>query len=202
MVRSEARFIGAIPGHGRLASKDHPMSWERVFPCHTQSLSTRAVVITSNVRANTGQMVQLRLDVVGTLNGLISHKLSNGFAIRLDLKSAERDLLQRRIDWLKKKYCLGLGEQRAAQRVAAGNPRTVVIFADGTIHPCSIVDQSTSGVAVSAAIVPPIGTPLAIGCLLGRVARHFAGGFAIQFLEACTSAELSHRLRPTADATP
>ena len=66
---------------------------------------------------------------------------------------------------------------------------------------CAIIDQSTSSVEVSAAIVPPIGTPLAIGRLPGRVARHFAGGLSDQFLEARASAGLGDRLRPSISAT-
>jgi len=55
-------------------------------------------------------------------------------------------------------------------------------LADGTVHGCHIVDVSMSGVAVSAEIQPPTGTPLAIGACVGRVVRHFPNGFAVKFV--------------------
>ena len=198
MGPAETRFIGAIVGYGRLATSVQPLHWGRPFRCRTQSLSTRAVVIAGSTPAHTGQHVQLRLEVVGTLMGRVSHRLANGLAIRLELDIAERDLLQRRIDWLKKKLCLGIGEQRAARRVAPRDRRSVIILGDGAVHACSIIDQSTSGVAVSAAIIPPVGTPLAVGRLIGRVARYLDGGFAVQFLQACAFADLESALRPPA----
>jgi len=191
-----ARFIGAIVGYGRLATSTQPPGWGRPFRCRTQSVSTRAVVIDGNTQASKGQPVQLCLQVIGTVRGRVSHRLADGLAIRLELDTAELDLLQRRIDWLKKRLCLGAGEQRAATRVAPHNRQSVIILADGAVHDCSIIDQSSSGVAVSTAIVPPIGTPLAVGHLLGRVVRHLDGGFAVRFLEACAFVDLENRLRP------
>jgi len=42
---------------------------------------------------------------------------------------------------------------------------------------------SVSGAAISAEIVPPIGTVLAVGKVVARVVRHFAGGFSVRFVE-------------------
>jgi hypothetical protein len=50
--------------------------------------------------------------------------------------------------------------------------------------PCFVVDISVSGAAVSADIVPRIGTVLAVGKVVGRVVRNIQGGFAVQFVEA------------------
>ena len=59
----------------------------------------------------------------------------------------------------------------------------MLTLADGSVHPCFIIDVSPSGVAVSAEYEPPIGTPLAIGSCVGRVVRQFPSGFAIEFVQ-------------------
>ena len=52
--------------------------------------------------------------------------------------------------------------------------QSTLTLADGTVHGCYIIDVSLSGVAVTAEVQPPIGTPLAIGACIGRVIRHIA----------------------------
>jgi len=47
---------------------------------------------------------------------------------------------------------------------------------------CFVIDLSISGVAVSADIDPEIGSVLAVGAVVGRVARCFRGGFAVKFV--------------------
>jgi len=58
-----------------------------------------------------------------------------------------------------------------------------MILADGSCEDCLVLDISVSGAAVSANTVPNIGTLLAIGTVIGRVVRHFEGGFAVQFIQ-------------------
>jgi hypothetical protein len=54
--------------------------------------------------------------------------------------------------------------------------------------------MSISGAAVSADISPAIGTPLAVGKIVGRVVRHFVGGFAVQFVELQDLETLEQRI--------
>jgi len=57
------------------------------------------------------------------------------------------------------------------------------LLADGTVRTCFIIDVSVTGAAVSTDFVPEIGTVLAVGKAVGRVSRHFDGGFAVQFIQ-------------------
>jgi hypothetical protein len=59
----------------------------------------------------------------------------------------------------------------------------MLTLADGSIHPCFIIDVSSAGVAVSSAYDPPVGTALAVGACVGRVIRKFDDGFAVKFAE-------------------
>jgi hypothetical protein len=49
-------------------------------------------------------------------------------------------------------------------------------------------------VAVSADLYPEIGTPLAVGKMIGRVVRRFAEGFAIEFLGREDLSDVERRL--------
>jgi hypothetical protein len=51
---------------------------------------------------------------------------------------------------------------------------------------CFVIDMSASGAAVSSDEIPNIGTPLAVGKVVGQVIRHFEDGFAIRFNETQT----------------
>jgi hypothetical protein len=63
-------------------------------------------------------------------------------------------------------------------------------MADGSTHPCFIIDYSVSGVAVSTAVQPPVGMPLAVGACVGRVVRLLPNGIAVRFVEKQTIRDL------------
>ena len=75
-----------------------------------------------------------------------------------------------------------LPDRRRSKRIVPPDTESVLIFADNTRMKCCVIDISATGVAVSADVTPPIGTPLAVGKMVGRVVRHLANGFAVQFV--------------------
>ena len=74
-------------------------------------------------------------------------------------------------------------DQRADARFEPIKPYSRLILRDGTVMMCFVVDLSVSGAAVSAETVPEIGTVVAVGRVIGRVVRHFDGGFSVKFVE-------------------
>ena len=76
------------------------------------------------------------------------------------------------------------------------DPRSLLVFADGTVVECLIIDMSLSGAAVSADVQPAIGTPLAIGTVVGRVVRWLEVGFAVRFTSEQEMPTLEERLHP------
>jgi hypothetical protein len=95
----------------------------------------------------------------------------------------ERDKLADKIDWLAKHKDDQLLDQRANERFAPINPYSRLILPDRTVMICFVIDMSVSGAAVSAEVVPEVGTVLAVGRVIGRVVRHFSGGFSVRFVE-------------------
>jgi len=67
---------------------------------------------------------------------------------------------------------------------------------DGSTQTCLVIDLSVTGAALSAEAVPDIGTVLAVGKVVGRVVRHFEGGFAVEFTERQSPDEIEKKLLP------
>jgi len=87
-----------------------------------------------------------------------------------------------RIDWLKRKWLQSLPERRGAKRWLPRDPRSTLVLGANRTLDCFVIDVSCSGVAVSADLLPPVGMPLAVGMVPGRVVRRLEFGFAVQFL--------------------
>jgi hypothetical protein len=69
-----------------------------------------------------------------------------------------------------------------------------MIFADGTVERCLILDLSASGASISAAKTPEIDSVLAIETNVSRVVRCFEGGFAVKFVEMMNDDEVKTRV--------
>src|SRR5262245_16679180 len=95
----------------------------------------------------------------------------------------ERKKLATKIGWYDKYRNLEVTDRRARPRSVAEHPFSTILLADGAVMSCLVTDLSACGAAVSAEIVPAIGTVLAVGKVIGRVARHFPGGFAVNFVD-------------------
>ncbi len=87
-----------------------------------------------------------------------------------------------------------VSDQRAERRFIPVKPYSQMMLADGRTETCLVIDVSISGAAISAETVPEIGTVLAVGTIVGRVVRHFEGGFAVQFVERQSRDELEEKL--------
>jgi hypothetical protein len=107
-----------------------------------------------------------------------------------------------KIAWYRKRVLFSQADRREYKRRLPANPESVLLLADGARKPCRILDVSCSGAAVEASVLPEIGTPLALGQVVGRVVRHIPEtGFAMQFLiiqEEDTLDEMVHPMPPSA----
>ena len=106
----------------------------------------------------------------------------------------ERAKLADKIDWYEKNKNHDIADARLQKRVVPKNPRSTLFLADDSQLECFIIDMSASGAAVSTNIKPEIGTPLAVGTIVGRVVRHLADGFAMQFIQLQDTDGLEQRL--------
>ncbi|WEK06139.1 MAG: PilZ domain-containing protein [Candidatus Devosia phytovorans] len=196
-VQHDVRYICAVPGrYGLSRHKSDPQGKIAIYACRLRSISTRNAVMTGPVTGKRGDMVVAHFDQFGIMRGQISRLLPSGFTLDLRLDDIERDKLGAKISWHKRHALGALPERRAHKRMIPREPRTVITLADGRQVPCFVIDISQSGVAVSAEVWPEIGTPMAVGKLVGRVVRYLEVGFALQFLAVQDPDKLESLMAP------
>lgn len=179
----DTRFIGDVMGHYVLASRAQTPGAVQVFACRARSVSSHEAVMNAPVSGAPGDVLSVTLQGLGLLHGRISRVLDGGFAVAFDCSDEERTTLAARIDWLKRRALKAVSDRRAHKRVLPRETRAELVLGDGGRISCFIIDMSQSGVAVSADVLPPLGSPAGVGAVPGRVVRHITGGFAVQFAE-------------------
>ncbi|OAF05666.1 pilus assembly protein PilZ [Bradyrhizobium centrolobii] len=156
----------------------------RTFACRTRRVSPFRMIVDVPVVGKVGERVTSYFQDFGEFECTISATLKSGFMMELDMTRARRAWMSEKLTWLEKKQKdASVMEHRRDARFVPQVPHTFLTLADGSTHPCFIIDVSTAGVAVSAEYDPQVGMPLAIGACVGRVIRKFANGFAVKFAE-------------------
>ena len=191
---SDIRFIGALMGRYLLASRKNRSHRVQVFACRLQSISPQLMVASAPVLGAPGEELSANFEPFGTVWGRVERLIDGGFSMALETSAEERDLLIKRIGWYKKRVFHGVADKRAHRRVMPRDPRSTILFADGSRLPCLIIDMSRSGAALSADVQPDLGTPLAVGRVVARVVRWLDVGFAVQFLIEQEPESLEDRL--------
>lgn len=196
-VWDDVRFIGAVAGRYVLSGSQQPAEGgASVYACRLCSISTRLAVVVAPVIGKAGEGITAHFEAFGIVRGRILRRTSSGFAIDLDISEEERPRLAGKIRWHKMRVLNQLSDRREHKRTPPRDPRSTLTLADGTLYPCFLVDISCSGASISAAITPPLGTPLAIGKIVGRVVRLLEVGFAVQFIAVQEPDTLEAQLAP------
>ena len=195
--RNDVRYIGAVAGRYAMSNRRHGADGKvAVYACRLCSISTRLAVVMGPAGGKKGEVVTAHFDDFGILRGHIVRGFASGFVLELMLGEVERNKLSAKISWYKK-HALGLlPERRDHRRILPRDPRTIITLGDGVQIPCFVMDISQSGVAVSAQLWPELGTPMAVGKLVGRVVRHLDVGFALQFIEVQDFDQLEALMAP------
>jgi len=174
----------AVGGRYSLANWYDPKGQRRDFACRTSRMSPFRMLVDVPVVGKVGERVTSYFGDFGALQGWITDTVAGGFLIDLEADKTLREKLARKLSWLEKKQQdPSLKDTREANRIIPAKPHSTIILADGNYASCFVIDMSVTGAAVSAALQPELGTPLAIGSCVGRVVRHLRDGFAIKFIE-------------------
>ena len=192
--RQDVRIAVSIPGRFSLADRRDTRGERRVFSCRAVNVSSRAIAFASAVSGKVGDRVMAEIEHLGKLDGTITRLLERGFVMNITASAEEREKLAAKIEWLGKFKDHDEGERRAERRFVPANPYSQIMLPDGSTQTCLVIDLSVSGAALSAEALPDIGTVLAVGKIVGRVVRHFQGGFAIQFIERQDPDEVEKKL--------
>jgi hypothetical protein len=181
--RTDVRIVLSLPGRFTLASRRDMEGQRREFPCRIINMSCHAVTLATPVTGNVGERVIALVDQFGKLEGPIMRVMDGGFVMEIIAPKRERRRLAAKIEWYEKHKNHDAHDHRDHIRIIPRNPYSTLVLADGTTTECLVMDVSASGIAVSADVIPEIGTPVAVGKVVGRVVRHFDDGFAVQFAQ-------------------
>ena len=193
--RDDVRVLVNLPGRYMLASRRNLKGDRCEFACRIVNVSLEGMALAAPVPGPIGERVIVYSEQLGRLHGPIMRLMTNGFVISIAASEQTREKLAGKLDWLaKQKDAPDLRDSRRHARVVPKNPMATLLLADGSMISCLVMDFSDSGVAVSADLYPKLGTPLAAGKMVGRVVRRFAEGFAVEFLEKTSLAQVERRL--------
>lgn len=181
--RADIRVITSVPGRYLLGSRHDERGHRREFACRALNMSPQAILLAAPISGPPGERVIAYFDQFGRLEGAIIRVLSRGFVMSVAATREERARLAAKLAWLEDHKNHDACESRGYERIVPRNPYSTITLADGRTLTCFVIDMSASGAAVSADIMPEIGTVLAVGRVIGRVRRRFSEGFAIQFVE-------------------
>jgi hypothetical protein len=181
--RAEVRIAVSLPATVEFVDRRTDSGKSLTLNCRAVNISPSAIAVTSVLPVSFGERVLVRLEPFGEFSGTVSRRLTRGFVLKFSQTGVESKALAERIHWFEKYKNHDTPEQRRAKRVVPRNPHSNLVWPDGRIERCLILNLSTSGAAVQSETHPEIGTVLALGRLVGRVVRLFEGGFAIQFVD-------------------
>jgi hypothetical protein len=200
---TDVRYIGALPGCFALSGRRDPADNEiPVFACRLSSITPFQAVLLSAEPVKVGETVAAHFSAFGLLKCKVARRSDGGFVMDILLTDDERYKLASKIDWQRRVRLEDLPDRREYRRIVPVNPSTSLAMADGSQVPCFVVDISMSGVAVSAATLPPKGTQLKVGSLAGHVVRRLDIGFAVEFDEIQEFSDLERLIAPVAAPAP
>jgi hypothetical protein len=173
-----------VGGNYTLANRYDPQGKPRTFACRTTRVSPFRMMVEVPVVGKVGDRLTSYFPDFGKFDGCIGDTMAGGFLLELEMAGARREKFANKLSWLEnRRKNPSIRDVRKDARIIPASPHSTLTLADGTIHGCFVIDMSVSGVAVSAQVQPPIGTPLAVGASIGRVVRLLADGFAVKFVE-------------------
>jgi hypothetical protein len=165
----------------------------RTLACRSTRVSPYRMIVDVPVVGRIGDRITSHFGEFGEFEGSISDSKNGSILLELEMTAERRQWMADKLAWLEKTRRDPLiQDARKDARFVPQVSHTTLTTADGKVSTCFIIDMSATGVAVSSEMQQPaIGTPLAVGSLVGRVVRVFETGFAVQFVERLTLSDLS-----------
>ena len=183
-----------VGGHYVLPRWLDPQGRPRSFACRTSRVSPFRMMVDAPVTGRVGDRLTPYFGDFGQLEGRISDIQGGEFLLELSMTGIMRRKMADKLAWLEQmQKDIRVQDVRKEARIIPANPHARLTLSDGSTRECFVIDVSVSGAAVSAELQPEIGTPLAVGACVGRVVRHLPSGFAVQFVEPLTRADLERR---------
>ncbi len=149
--------------------------------CRIKDITPHHAVVLSDEPVEEGEHIVAYVDEIGRLEGNAARVMEGAFELHITTSEAGRERLAAKIDWVKAKAHGEGVEKRRYERYKPKDSKSSIELEDGRSYPCEVIDISVSGASVRSHVLPAIGTPVKLGKTRGRVVRHHAEGFAIEF---------------------
>ena len=164
----------------------------RTLACRSTRVSPYRMIVDVPVVGRIGDRITSHFGEFGEFEGSISDSRNGSILLELEMTPERRQWMADKLAWLEMtRQDPQIQDARQDARFVPQVSHTTLTMADGKVSTCFIIDMSATGVAVSSEFQPAIGTPLAVGSLVGRVVRIFETGFAVKFVEKQTLNDLS-----------
>lgn len=164
----------------------------RTLACRSTRVSPYRMIVDVPVVGRIGDRITSHFGEFGEFEGSISDSRNGSILLELEMTPERRQWMADKLAWLEMtRQDPQIQDARQDARFVPQVSHTTLTMADGNVSTCFIIDMSATGVAVSSELQPAIGTPLAVGSLVGRVVRIFETGFAVKFVEKQTLNDLS-----------
>lgn len=156
----------------------------RTLACRSTRVSPYRMIVDVPVVGRIGDHITSHFGEFGEFEGTISDSKNGSILLELEMTAERRQWMADKLAWLEMtRRDPQIQDARKDARFVPQVSHTMLTMADGKVSTCFIIDMSATGVAVSSEFQPEIGTPLAVGSLVGRVVRIFETGFAVKFVE-------------------
>jgi hypothetical protein len=164
----------------------------RTLACRSTRVSPYRMIVDVPVVGRIGDRITSHFGEFGEFEGSVSDTRNGSILLELEMTPERRQWMADKLAWLEKtRQDPQIQDARQDARFVPQVSHTTLTMADGKVSTCFIIDMSATGVAVSSEFQPAIGTPLAVGSLVGRVVRIFETGFAVKFVEKQAINDLS-----------
>jgi hypothetical protein len=134
------------------------------------------------------------IEEIGRVDGTAGEAAPDGLWVNFSFSGNRQPRFVRHLRWLVRRERGLAAAERRHTRYEPRSKSTRFTLPGGQEQPCEVIDISLSGAGLRSPIRPAIGALVTLGRMKGSVVRHFADGFAIEFLTPLQRSDLDSAL--------
>jgi hypothetical protein len=155
----------------------------REYACRTIDVSASGIAMLGAIKGSVGERVIAHLDRLGRVEGSVARQFGACFAIELSAPALKRERIDHRLTWLIQRHAGDPGDTRRHTRTREESVQASLRSPDGRESVVALIDFSPDGAAIRSDLPPPVGSKVIVNGTAAVVLRHFAGGFAVEFVK-------------------
>lgn len=149
--------------------------------CQLVDISVAGASIQSSVPVEVDERIIAYFEHIGSLEGVVVRRTSNGFSIRTNASAHKREKLAAKLTWLINRGELTDIEARRDERIRRYGATAILRLEDGQEVECELIDVSVSGASLATSWRPPLGSVVTVGRQRATVRRHHRSGIGVEF---------------------